>query len=91
MLQIGAERIARSQNRQIASNDTMEDEGFVDDDFIEETARGFVARYGFDSLSVLRERAAIAAAAGDYLLAETWREIVDAAESMIGWSTGLTR
>jgi chitinase len=91
MLQIGAERIARSQNRQIVSDDTMEDEGFVDDDFIEETARGFVARYGFDSLSVLRERAAIAAAAGDYLLAETWREIVDAAESMIGWSTGLTQ
>lgn len=69
----------------------MEDEGFVDDDFIEQTARDFVARYGLDSLPSLRERAAIAAAAGDYLLAETWREILEAAERMIGWSTGTTR
>jgi hypothetical protein len=62
----------------------MEDDGFVDDDFIEETAREFVARYGFDSLAVLREHAGIAEAAGDYLVAQTWREIVEAAERIIG-------
>jgi hypothetical protein len=61
----------------------MEDEGFVDDDFIDETAREFVGRYGFASLEVLREHAAIAEAAGDYLLAQTWREIVEAAELML--------
>lgn len=49
----------------------MEDEGFVDDDFIDDTARAFVGRYGFASLTVLCERAAIAEAAGDYLLAQT--------------------
>ena len=61
----------------------MEDEGFVDDDFIDDTAREFVGRYGVASLVLLRERAAIAEAAGDYLLAETWREIVEAAEQML--------
>jgi hypothetical protein len=61
----------------------MEDEGFVDDEFIDDTAREFVGRYGFVSIKVLRERAAIAEAAGDYLLAETWREIVDAARRML--------
>jgi hypothetical protein len=61
----------------------MEDEGFVDDDFIEETAREFVARHGFDALPILRERARIADAAGDYLLAQTWREIVEAAGHML--------
>ena len=61
----------------------MEDEGFVDDDFIDDTAREFVGRYGFASLAVLREHAAIAEAAGDYLLAQTWREIVEAAEQML--------
>ena len=61
----------------------MEDEGFVDDEFIEDTAREFVGRYGFASLRLLRERAAIAERAGDYLLAQTWREIVDAAERLL--------
>ena len=61
----------------------MEDGDFVDDDFIDETAREFVGRYGFASLEMLRERAAIAEAAGDYLLAQTWREIVEAAELML--------
>jgi len=60
----------------------MEDEGFVDDDFIDDTAREFVGRYGFASLAVLRERAAIAEA-GDYLLAQTWREIVVAAGQLL--------
>jgi hypothetical protein len=61
----------------------MEDEGFVDDDFIDQTARAFVGRHGAASLAMLRERAAIAEAAGDYLLAQTWREIVEAAERML--------
>jgi hypothetical protein len=61
----------------------MEDEGFVDDDFIDETAREFVGRYGFASLEMLRERAAIAEAAGDYLLAQTWGEIIEAAEQIL--------
>jgi hypothetical protein len=62
----------------------MEDEGFVDDEFIDETAREHVALHGINCLPLLRERARIAEAAGDYLLAETWREIVDAAEQMLG-------
>jgi hypothetical protein len=62
----------------------MEDDGFVDDDFIAETARAFVARYGAEAGRVLREHAAIAAAAGDFLLAQTWRAVVLAAECMIG-------
>ena len=61
----------------------MEDDGFVDDDFIDETAREFVGRYGFASLEMPREHAAIAEAAGDYLLAQTWREIVETAERML--------
>jgi hypothetical protein len=61
----------------------MEDEGFVNDDFIDDTAREFVGRYGFAAIAVLRERAALADAAGDLLLAQTWREIVEAAEEML--------
>ena len=61
----------------------MEDEGFVDDDFIDDTAREFVGRYGFASLTVLREHAALAEAASDYVLAQTWREIVEAAEQLL--------
>jgi hypothetical protein len=61
----------------------MEDEGFVDDEFIDDTAREFVGRYGFASLALLRERAATAEAAGDDLLAQTWREIVEAAERLL--------
>lgn len=61
----------------------MEDEGFVDDDFIEETAREYIGRYGPGAIRVLREYARIAEVAGDYLLAQTWREIVDAANRII--------
>jgi hypothetical protein len=62
----------------------MEDDGFVDDDFIDQTARECLGRYGFtDGMLRLREQAGIAAASGDYLLAETWREIVKAAERMM--------
>lgn len=62
----------------------MEDEGFVDDEFIEATAREYVALHGVNCVPLLRERARIAEAAGDYLVAQTWREIVDAAEEMLG-------
>jgi hypothetical protein len=61
----------------------MEDEGFVDDEFIDDTAREFVGRYGLASLAVLREHAALAEAAGDYVLTQTWREIVEAAEQLL--------
>lgn len=62
----------------------MEDEGFVDDDFIGATVLQFLALYGTDGLAMLRERAAIADATGDYLLAQTWREIVAAAVRAMG-------
>jgi hypothetical protein len=65
----------------------MEDEGFVDDEFIDGTAREYLGRYGVNGLAVLRERVAIAEASGDYLLAQTWREIVKAAEQMMGRDT----
>lgn len=62
----------------------MEDEGFVDDEFIEQTAREYVALHGVTAVPLLRERARIAEAAGDFLVAQTWREIEDAAEEMLG-------
>lgn len=62
----------------------MEDEGFVDDEFIAETARDFVARYGGTSVALLHERAELAEATGDYLLAQTWRVIVAAAQRLLG-------
>jgi hypothetical protein len=62
----------------------MEDEGFVEDDFIEDTARDYVARYGENAAAMLRERAAIAAAAGAYLLAQAWTEMAETTEQMLG-------
>jgi len=61
----------------------MEDEGFVDDDFIDDTAREYVARYGFAAVRTLRERAVIARAAGDPLLAEAWHAMADTAELLL--------
>ena len=61
----------------------MEDEGFVDDDFIQDTAREFFARYGLGSIALLRERAEIAEAAGDYLAAQTWRAVLESAERLM--------
>jgi hypothetical protein len=63
----------------------MEDEGFVDDEFIEEVAREYVGRYGPSGVAMLRECARIAEAAGDYLLAQSWREMAEAAEAMLGF------
>jgi hypothetical protein len=61
----------------------MEDEGFVEDDFIEDTARDYVGRYGEHAASMLRERAAIAEAAGAILLAQAWRDMAEMAEQML--------
>jgi hypothetical protein len=63
----------------------MEDEGFVDDEFIEQVAREYVGRYGERGAAMLRERAKIAAAAGDYLFAQSWCEMAEAAEAMLGF------
>ena len=62
----------------------MEDEGFVDDEFIEEVAREFVGRYGPGGVAMLHEHARMAEIAGDYLLAQSWREIAAAAEQLTG-------
>ena len=61
----------------------MEDEGFVEDEFIEQTAREYVALHGFNAVPMLRERVRIAEVAGDYLFAETWREIGAVAAEML--------
>ena len=71
----------------------MEDEGFVDDGFIEETAWEHVGRYGDAAVAVLRELAGAAARAGDEISAQTWRAILDAAEriSAVGRGPGCDR
>ena len=61
----------------------MEDEGFVGDDFIEYTAREYIARYGLSSVELLRQSVRTAEASGDYLLAETWREIAALVEAIL--------
>jgi hypothetical protein len=65
----------------------MEDEGFVDDSFIEETAWEYVGLHGSASVAVLRQLAEAGARAGDELSAQTWRVIADAAERILalGW------
>ena len=62
----------------------MEDEGFVDDELIEETAREFVAMHGANAVALLQERAHLAAASGNDILAQTWREIQCVAEHILG-------
>lgn len=63
---------------------SMEDEGFISDDLIEDTAREYVGRYGYNSVALLRERAEIAHNAGELLLAQVWNDIAEAAERMTG-------
>ena len=72
----------------IAIGRRMEDEGFVDDDFIEQAARDWAARDGVNCLPLLREQARIAEAAGDYLLAQTWRAILETAAALLGLDRG---
>jgi hypothetical protein len=62
----------------------VEDEGFIDDDFIEDNARDYAARYGVDAVAMLRERANIAEAAGNQLLAQAWQEMAEAAGFLLG-------
>jgi len=63
----------------------MEDEGFVDDDFIEEVAREYVGRFGAAGVEMLLERARIAEMAGNYLLAQSCREMAEAAEALLAF------
>ena len=62
----------------------MEDEGFVDDSFIEEAAWDHVGLHGSACVSVLRQLAEITDKAGDELSAQTWRAIAEAAERILG-------
>jgi len=64
----------------------MEDEGFIDDSFIDEAARDYIAQHGFNALYVLRERGRIAARAGDEIAAQTWGAIAEAAAEILGVS-----
>ena len=61
----------------------MEDEGFVDDSFIEETAWEYVDLHGKACISVLQRLAEATERAGDPLSAQTWRAIADAAERIL--------
>ena len=61
----------------------MEDEGFVDDGFIEETAWEYFGLYGDRSASVLRQLAVTAERAGDVVSAHTWRAVAEAAERIL--------
>ena len=61
----------------------MEDEGFVDDGFIEETAWEYVGLHGKGSVSMLSRLAEAAARAGDDVSAQTWRAIAEAAERIL--------
>ncbi|HEX5454310.1 MAG TPA: hypothetical protein VFX06_11000 [Stellaceae bacterium] len=61
----------------------MEDEGFVDDEFIEATARDCVARHGAESVIILRKRAEIAEVTGDSLSAHAWDHMAEVAEDIL--------
>ncbi len=61
----------------------MEDEGYVDDSFIEETAWDYIARHGNAATAVLIERAEIAERAGDAIAAQTCRAIAEAAARIL--------
>jgi len=63
----------------------MEDEGFVDDGFIEETAWEYVGLHGDRCARVLQQLAEAAEQSGDALSAQTWRAIAEAAERILGW------
>ena len=61
----------------------MEDEGFVDDSFIEETAWDYTSLHGKDCVPMLRQLAAAAEQAGDTVTAQTWRAIAEAAARIL--------
>jgi hypothetical protein len=61
----------------------MEDEGFVDDGFIEETAWEYVGLHGKECVPMLQRLAAAAEQAGDVVGAQTWRAVAEAAERIL--------
>jgi hypothetical protein len=61
----------------------MEDEGFVDDGFIEATAWEYFGGHGDQCVSMLRRLAEAADRAGDVMTAQTWRAIAEAAERIM--------
>ncbi|MBV9015686.1 MAG: hypothetical protein JO058_08500 [Alphaproteobacteria bacterium] len=61
----------------------MEDEGFVDDSFIEEMAWEYASLQGKDCVPMLRQLAAAAEQAGDTVAAQTWRAITEAAARIL--------
>lgn len=61
----------------------MEDEGFVDDSFIEATAWEHVDLHGDQCVLLLQRLADAAERAGDALSAQTWRAVAEAAERIL--------
>ncbi len=70
--------------RRAGTMSDMEDEGYVDDDFVEETAWEYVIRHGNASVRMLRQFAEIAEGTGNAVSAQTWRAIAEAAERIVG-------
>ena len=62
----------------------MEDEGFVDDDFIEEMAWEYVAQHGRASIAVLRKQIETTETVGDRLSAQMWRAVAERVEAIVG-------
>jgi hypothetical protein len=61
----------------------MEDEGFVDDSFIEETAWEYASLHGKECVPMLRRLAERAEEAGNVVTAQTWSAIAEAAERIL--------
>jgi hypothetical protein len=61
----------------------MEDEGFVEDGFIEETAWEYVGLHGKECVPILRRFAEASEQAGDVVAAQTWRAIAEAATRIL--------
>jgi hypothetical protein len=61
----------------------MEDEGFVDDDFIAETAWEYIGQHGEASVAMLRSLAETTSRAGDEVSSQTWRAIAEAAARIL--------
>ena len=62
----------------------MEDEGFVDDDYIEELAWEYLVQHGPASLALLRKQVETMETAGDRLSAQTWRAIAERVAMIMG-------
>ena len=61
----------------------MEDEGYVDDNFIEETAWEYASLHAKDAVPMLRQLAAAAERGGDIVGAQTWRAIAEVAKRIL--------